>query len=157
MIRPFVRIFSNPPNSLGSLHSFRSSFIKNAPRFARRSIVGSAEDGAHRMDRDVICPLISEFVRIVVLRLSDSNSHVAVRALATIVKLSKWDNVGATFLAQIALLRMHKWEEKNTRAVAMRLRLLTELLEILLDSGDSAKSAGVLASSMLKFAWDLKR
>jgi len=39
----------------------------------------------------------------------------------------------------------------------MRLRLLTELLEILLASGDSAKRARVPASSMLKFAWDLKR
>ena len=33
----YIHYFANPPNSFGSLHSFGSSFIKNAPRFARQS------------------------------------------------------------------------------------------------------------------------
>ena len=60
--------------------------------------------------------------------------------------------MGATFVAQVGLKRLFKWEELMARCVTNRLLLLYTLLEIAKETGGAG--AGVLAAASLKFADD---
>ena len=105
-----------------------------------------------RLTRDVFCPMIEGSIRSLVGRLGDANSSIADAALEALYEVGGWDIVGPTFVAQITLKRLFRWEEQMTRPVANRLRLLKKLL--VLANEEHAAGASVLAAASLKFAND---
>jgi len=104
------------------------------------------------IDSKEMCAISEDLIRGIIDRLGDTNSSVAESSLSSLLALSRL--TGIAFVAQIALRRLHKWEEKNSRAVANRLKLLNQLLTDMLATTDRNNSAGILASSSLKFAYD---
>jgi len=105
-----------------------------------------------RLTHDVFCPAFETVVRSLVSRLGDVNSGMSDAALNALGQLARWPEMGATFVAQVGLKRLFKWEELMARCVTNRLLLLRNLLEIAKETGGAG--AGVLAAASLKFAND---
>ena len=123
----------------------------------REKQTGETEEGGQevfvpRLTHDVFCPAFETVVRSLISRLGDVNSGMSDAALNALGQLAKWPEMGPTFVAQIGLKRLFKWEEHMARCVTNRLLLLHMLLKIAKDTGGAG--AGVLAAASLKFAND---